>query len=142
MSRVRDIVRVGEFFAVEGHQSVAEVARIMADLHVGAILVIDGEELRGVFSERDLMHRVVLQHRDPDQACVREVMTTEVATIDELASIEEAMEAMRTHHCRHLPVIRQGHVVGFLSMRDLMNHELARTTDELHHMLAYIGSSA
>lgn len=141
MSCVRDIVRIGELFSVEGHQSVAEVARIMADLQVGAILVIDGEELQGIFSERDLMHRVVLQHRDPEQACVREVMTTEVATIDELASIEEAMEAMRSHHCRHLPVTSQGRVVGFLSMRDLMNHELERTTDELHHMRAYIGSS-
>src|SRR5438309_1592819 len=126
MSRVRDIVHCRDLFSVEEHQSVAEVARKMADLHVGAILVLSGEQLRGVFSERDLMRRVVLEQRDPSRTPVRDVMTMQVATIDELAGIEEAMEEMQTHDCRHLPVTRGPHVVGFLSMRDLMNYELAR----------------
>ena len=141
MSRVRDIVRVGEFFAVEGHQSVAEVARIMADLHVGAILVFNGSDLRGVFSERDLMKRVVLERRNPDLTAVREVMSTGVATIDEAATLEEAMEMMQAHNCRHLPVTRGSKVVAFLSMRDLMNYELARKTEELHHMRSYIAGA-
>jgi CBS domain-containing protein len=141
MSRVRDVLSDRELFSVEEHESVAEVARKMAELRIGAILVLNGDELRGIFSERDLMHRVVLGRRDPEQAPVCEVMTTEVITIDELASIEEAMEAMQTHQCRHLPVISEGHVVGFLSMRDVMNYELARKTDELRHMRAYIGSA-
>ena len=141
MSRVRDIVHGRDLFSVEEQQSVAEVARKMADLHVGAILVLNGEQLRGVFSERDLMRRVVLEQRDPSRTPVKEVMTTEVVTIDELASIEEGMEAMQTHDCRRLPVTRGPHVVGFLSMRDLMNFELARKTEELHHMRAYIGSA-
>jgi len=55
-----------------------------------------------------------------------------------LATLEDAMEAMHAHNCRHLPVTRGSHVVGFLSMRDLMNFELARKTEELHHMRAYI----
>ena len=88
----------------------AEVARKMADLHVGAILVLSGEQLRGVFSERDLMRRVVLEQRDPSRTPVRDVMTMQVATIDELAGIEEAMEEMQTHDCRHLPVTRGPHV--------------------------------
>jgi signal-transduction protein with cAMP-binding, CBS, and nucleotidyltransferase domain len=141
MSRVRDIVHDRELFSVEEHQTVADVARKMAELRVGAILVLDGDTLRGIFSERDLMHRVVLERRDPEVALVRQVMTTEVATIDELASIEEAMEEMRVHQCRHLPVTRGQHVVGFLSMRDLMNYELASKTDELHYMRAYIGTA-
>ena len=141
MSRVCDIVRDRELFSVEEHHSVAEVARKMADLHVGAILVLSGEELRGVFSERDLMRRVVLEQRDPSRTPVREVMTVEVVTIDEQADVEESMEAMQTHDCRHLPVTRGPQVVGFLSMRDLMNYELARKTEELTHMRAYIGSA-
>jgi CBS domain-containing protein len=141
MSRVCDIVRERDLFSVEEHQSVAEVARKMADLHVGAILVLCGEELRGVFSERDLMRRVVLEQRDPSHTPVREVMTIEVVTIDEQAGVEESMEAMQTHDCRHLPVTRGPQVVGFLSMRDLMNYELARKTEELTHMRAYIGSA-
>ena len=141
MSRVRDIVDDRDLFCVEEHQTVAEVARKMADLHVGAILVLNGQQLRGVFSERDLMRRVVVERRDPASTPVGEVMTREVATIDEAASIEEAMEAMQTHSCRHLPVTRGSQVAGFLSMRDLMNFELARKTEELHHMRAYIGSA-
>lgn len=141
MSRVRDILHDRKLFSVEERQTVAEVARKMADLHVGAILVLEGAQLRGVFSERDIMNRIVLEQRDPARTPVGDVMTKEVAAIDDQASIEQAMEAMQAHNCRHLPVMRGSHVVGFLSMRDLMNYELARKTEELHHMRAYIGSA-
>lgn len=141
MSRVRDIVFNRELYHVGEQNTVAEVARQMADLHVGAILVLNGEQLRGVFSERDLMKRVVLERLDPDRTSVKDVMTTEMVTIDEMATLEEAMEVMGTNNCRHLPVMRSNHVVGFLSMRDLMNYELARKTEELHHMRAYVSGS-
>jgi signal-transduction protein with cAMP-binding, CBS, and nucleotidyltransferase domain len=64
-----------------------------------------------------------------------------VVTIDELALIEEAMAAMHANSCRHLPVMRANRVVGFLSMRDVMVYELARKTEELHHMHAYVSRS-
>lgn len=138
MSRVRDILHDRELFHVDENDTVAGVARRMVELRVGAILVLTGEQLRGVFSERDLMRRVVLERLDPEQTPVSKVMSTDVVTIDETASVEEAMEAMQAHKCRHLPVMRAGRVVAFLSMRDLMNDELARKTEELHHMRAYI----
>src|SRR5690242_28507 len=97
MSRVRDLIDHRDLFYVEEHQTVAEVVRRMAELHVGAIMVLNGERLRGVFSERDLMRRVVLEQRDPATTRVGEVMTEEVATVDHNASIEEAMEAMQAH---------------------------------------------
>ena len=65
-----------------------------------------------------------------------------LVTIDEFATLEEAMEAMQTNNCRHLPVMRNQRVVGFLSMRDLMNYELARKTEELSHIRAYVTGSA
>ena len=142
MSRVRDIVQQRQLFSVEEDQSVAEVARRMADLNVGAILVLRQGELRGVFSERDLMTRVVLGSLDPSATPVSKVMTTNLATVDESATLEEAMEKMRSCNCRHLPVKQESQVVGFLSMRDLMNFELARKTEELHHMRAYIHGNA
>lgn len=141
MSCVRDIVHQRELFCVEEHESVADVARKMTDLHVGAILVFNGEQLRGVFSERDLMKRVVVERCDPERTPVSLVMSTNVATIDESASLEEAMESMQFHSCRHLPVTRDGQVVAFLSMRDLMNFELAQKTEEIHHMRAYISNA-
>jgi len=141
MSRVRDIIDDRELFSVEERDTVAEVARRMADLHIGAILVFNGDQLRGVFSERDIMKRVVVERLDPDRTPVKDVMSTAVATIDEIATLEEAMELMQSHNCRHLPVTRGSRVVAFLSMRDLMNYELARKTEELHNMRTYIAGS-
>ena len=138
MSGVRDILQNRELFHVEENDTVASVVRRMAEIHVGAILVLEGEQLRGVFSERDLMRRVVLERLDPELTPVKDVMSTNIATIDETASLEDAMEAMHAHNCRHLPVTRGSRVVSFLSMRDLMHYELARKTEELHHMQEYI----
>jgi CBS domain-containing protein len=131
-----------KLFHVGENDTVASVVRRMAELHVGAILVLEGEQLRGVFSERDLMKRVVLEKLDPELTVVKSVMSTDIASIDEMASVEEALEAMHAHNCRHLPVTRGTRVVAFLSMRDLMNYELARKTEDLNHMEAYIKRSS
>jgi signal-transduction protein with cAMP-binding, CBS, and nucleotidyltransferase domain len=141
MSLVRDIVQDRELYRVEESDTVAVVTQHMAGLHVGAILVFKGNSLRGIFSERDLLRRVVLERLDPEATPVRDVMSTQITTIDESATLEEAMEAMQRNNCRHLPVTRDGRVEGFLSMRDLMNYELARKTEELQHMRAYIHSA-
>jgi CBS domain-containing protein len=121
---------------------VAEVARRMAELKVGAILVLRDGQLRGVFSERDLMVRVVVPGLDPAATLVAQVMSTQIMTIAEDAPLEEAKERMRSHNCRHLPVLNGQRVTGFLSMRDLMNFELASKDEELHHMRAYIHGTA
>ena len=122
MSTVQDIVNTRELFYVEEGTSVAEVAHHMSELHVGAILVLSNGQLRGVFSERDLMRRVVLERLDPDETPVERVMSTAVVTVDEQAGVEEAMELMQANNCRHLPVVHGSRVVAFLSMRDLMNY--------------------
>jgi CBS domain-containing protein len=140
MSRVMDVLANRELYSVEPHLTAAEVAHRMAELRVGAILVIRDGQLMGIFSERDFLVRVVVGGRDADRTSVADVMTSNVASIEETASLEEAMETMRVHNCRHLPVVRNGRVTGFLSMRDLMNFALEQKTEELHHMRAYISS--
>ena len=141
MGRVRDVLGYRDLYSVEPQMTAAEVAHRMAELHVGAILVIDRGELKGIFSERDFMVRVVVGGRDPNATSVVDVMTSNVFTVDESASMEEAMETMRIHNCRHLPVTGRDGVVGLLSMRDLMNYALEQKTEELHHMRAYIHGS-
>jgi len=138
MSKVREIVGGRILNYVVQESTVADAARRMAELQCGAILVLKDWQLKGVFSERDLMRRVVLTKLDPEATLVGSVMSTELATIDESASIETAMEAMQSHNCRHLPVMSGGRVVAFLSMRDVMKFELARKTEENTHMRAYI----
>jgi len=141
MSRVSDIVQDRELFFVEEDDTITDVARHMAEVHVGAILVLKGNMLRGIFSERDLMRRVFLERIDPDRTRVAVVMSTDLVTVDESASLEEAMELMQSNNCRHLPVMRRSRVVAFLSMRDLMGYELERKTEELAHMRTYIARS-
>jgi signal-transduction protein with cAMP-binding, CBS, and nucleotidyltransferase domain len=138
MTRVKDILRGRELYSVQVAQTVAEVARHMASLNVGAILVLDNGDLKGVFSERDLLARVVVGKLDPETTPVGQVMSTNIMAVDENATSDEAKDCMVRHGCRHLPVLRGATLVGFLSMRDLMHFELERTTEELHHMHAYI----
>ena len=118
--------------------TVMEAVCTMDQQSIGAVAVTDGNVLVGMFSERDLMIRVVIEGLQPDTTPVGRVMSTNISTVDEAATLEDAMESMKAHGCRHLPVMRDAKVVGFLSMRDLMNHELAHKTEELHHMRAYI----
>lgn len=141
MVRIHDVIRGRELFSVQVDQSVAEVALHMAEMRVGAILVLQGDELRGLFSERDLMTRVVVGRRDPETTQVSLVMSINLSTIDEAATLDEALECMNQHNCRHLPVMCGSKVTGFLSMRDLMNVELARKTEELQHLQAYVHGS-
>ncbi len=140
MPQLKDILHNREMFSVQPGQTVAAVAAHMAAVNVGAIPVIENNELRGVFSERDLMKRVVLSGRDPQQTLVGEVMSTNLTKADEETTSEEAMELMRRCGCRHLPVMRSGEVVGFISMRDLMLDELEQNAEEIRHMRNYIQS--
>lgn len=142
MSKIREVVEGRTLNYVVQESTVADAARRMAELRCGAILVLKDGQLKGVFSERDLMHRVVLAKLDPESTMIGSVMSTDLATIDESASLEAAMEAMLAHNCRHLPVLSGNQVVAFLSMRDLMFFELARKTEELTQMRAYIQSNA
>ena len=140
MPQLKDILQNRKLFSVQPDQTVAAVAAHMAALNVGAIPVIENNELRGVFSERDLMKRVVLGGRDPQQTLVGDVMSTNLTKADEQTTSEEAMELMRRCGCRHLPVMRSGAVVGFISMRDLMLDELEQNAEEIRHMRNYIQS--
>ena len=142
MENIRAVLDDRSMFHVEQHQTVAEVARTMANLNVGAILVLERGELRGIFSERDLMTRVVVPGRDINATRVQEVMTSSPVTIQESASTEEAMERMRRHKCRHLPVLRGAEVIGMVSMRDLMNLELEKKTEEIAYMRSYIAGAS
>jgi signal-transduction protein with cAMP-binding, CBS, and nucleotidyltransferase domain len=142
MQTIREVLSDRELFFVDENQSVAGAARRMAFLNVGAIIVLRGNQLRGIFSERDLMTRVVVEGLDPSYARVSEVMTSNPTTISDDATIDEAMDTMRRIGCRHLPVLRGDSVAGLISMRDLMHVELERKTEELLQMRAYIHGSA
>lgn len=141
MHCLKEILHQDKLFSVRQDETVSKVARTMANLGVGAILVLGEGRLCGLFSERDLMVRVIVAGRDPGATLVSDVMSTNLATVTDTATVGEAMEQMHEHKCRHLPVMRGERVVGMVSMRDLMDHELARQMEEIQHMRAYIAQA-
>jgi CBS domain-containing protein len=88
--------------------------------HVGALLVMQGEEPVGIISERDLLRRVLLERRDPATTRVEEIMTREIVCVGLDVSPGEAMRVMTERRCRHLPVVVEGRVVGMVSIGDLV----------------------
>jgi len=101
-------------------ETVAEVARRMSARKVGAVLVVKDGELCGLFSERDLLSRVVAQERDPRATEVGEVATRDVVTIDADAPLRSVLQVFTENRFRHLPVLRDGKPVGILSTRDFL----------------------
>ena len=99
---------------------VAEAARRMVANHVGAVLVLEGGQVRGLLSERDVADRVVAAGRDPQRTLVAEVATRDVVSIDAAAPLRNVLEIFRARGFRHLPVTRAGHLVGILSTRDFL----------------------
>src|SRR5579859_5100778 len=102
-------------YHVQAHHTVLEAARYMTDHGVGAVAVLSGERLVGIFSERDLLNRVVVAGLDPATTPLRKAMTLNPVTITPETRMEDCMRIMYQAKCRHLPVLEKGHLVGMLS---------------------------
>jgi CBS domain-containing protein len=113
-----------ELFTVQPGESVREVAVQMDKNGVGAVLVMDGKTLRGLFSERDLLRRVISAGLDPDSTSVANVMTSDPVTVAPDAPIKDCARVIRDRGFRHLPVVKDGTPVGILSSRDLQENVL------------------
>ncbi|MGH0037628.1 MAG: CBS domain-containing protein [Myxococcota bacterium] len=138
MHSVRDVIRNRSLVAVNPEQSVYSVAVTMTEAGVGAVPVIEGDRLVGIFSERDLLVRVVVPGRDPDAVQVAQVMTRDVITADIGDRTHPCMEKMRARNCRHLPVISDGRVIAMLSTRDFLRDELEERDEEIRNLRAYL----
>jgi CBS domain-containing protein len=139
--RICDLIKDQETFQAELGDTVLETVRTMVEQNIGAVPVLHNEKLVGIFSERDLMKRVVAEGRDPRSTCLAEVMTDDPLTVHMSESIENCMALMRRHNFRHLPVCHDGHLVGMVSLRDILLHDLDEKDDEVRMMRAYIHST-
>jgi CBS domain-containing protein len=104
---------------VEAGDSVAEAARQMRDGDFGSVLVLDNGRVDGIVTDRDIAVRAVAEGRDPESTQVSEIYSTGVATVEPSQSIEDAVQTMREHDIRRLPVVENGRPVGILSLGDL-----------------------
>lgn len=138
MKTIREIMRPSFLFLVHKSSSVAAAVHAMSVHNVGIVAVVDGDSLVGVFSERDVVRRVVDQGRDPASTTVEEVMTTNLVLGDENEDCQAAMMKMDRSNIRHLPIVSGGRIVSMLSIRDLMRAEIDNTGVELEHLRAYL----
>lgn len=128
---------------VESTVSVLEAVGIMASYRVGAVLVVEHDAIKGIFTERDVMLRVVQQERDPRTTRVADVMTSDVKTLTDAATPDEAIDLMLDGHLRHVPIVdKGGRILGLLSIRALLEdkvHDLSREVSSLEQYLANDG---
>ena len=110
--------------------TVLDAVEAMCSHKVGAVLVCSGNRPEGIFTERDLMTRVILAHRDPAATRVEDVMTSEVVCVDPDTRAEEAMAIITDRRCRHLPVVGEGQISGLVSIGDLVRW--TNRTKEFH----------
>lgn len=141
MERIVDLVKDRDVYSVEGSRSVLDTAKYMAERNIGAVAVLRGEELVGIFSERDLMKRVVAAGRNPANTTVEEVMTSEPMVVSPQERITDCMRMMKEHSFRHLPICEGRQLKGLLSLRDLLLHDLVEKDSEIQTIRAYLASA-
>ena len=141
MSCIFDLVTRQDTYRADINQSVLDVAQAMVDRNIGAVPVLQDGLLVGVFSERDLMKRVVVVGRDPAKTMVGEVMTDNPLTVGPKETLENCMSLMRRHGFRHLPICEGKQLLGIVSLRDMILRDLDEKHDEVRMMRAYIHST-
>lgn len=139
MITINDVIREREPYFVRESATVLEAAKFMTNLNIGAVCVLDDEgRLRGIFSERAVLRRLVIAGKDAANTKVGEVMSVIKAVIECRNTPHEALELMEKHGTRYLPVVRDNTWVGMLAMRDIMRVELGEQGDELRLLHEYI----
>ncbi len=138
MHKIKTLLRPRRLVSARPEELVHDVARRMTEARVGIIGVLEGRHLVGVFSERDLMTRVMVAGLDARSVPVAQVMTRDVVTAHPDERRSACIEKMRKASCRHLPVIEDGEVVAMLSMRDLLQDEIEEQEQEIHGLRAYM----
>ena len=127
-----------EVWNVRSDATVYAAMKMMADKDVGALLVMDGDHLEGIVSERDYARKIVLQGRLSKETLVREIMSEPMTTITPECSVDEAMKHMTTNRIRHLPVVCDGKVHGVISIGDLVrwiSFAQDQTIEQLEHYI-------
>ncbi len=129
-----------DLHVVQHDQTVIEVVHFMVENNVGAVPVLENGDLVGIFSERDLMTKVLVRGLDPHSTAIDLVMSPDPLRVSPDASIRDCMVLMKQHKFRHLPICEGTKIVGLLSLRDILMHEVDEQDVEVRMMRAYIAS--
>ncbi len=138
MARIRDIIQGKRPDTIGPDATVLDAARKMTTAKVGALAVIENGRLVGIFSERDLMTRVVAEGLDPATTKVLRVMTADLVVVDADESLEACLGRMKQLHVRHLPVVSNNELVGMLSVRNLLMVVAFAKDEEIKWLTDYV----
>lgn len=129
-----------EIIAIAEDASVLDAIKMLADRSIGSLLVMDGDTLKGIVTERDYARKVLIKGRSSKSTQVREIMTTEVYTANTDQTVNDCMTVMTEKRIRHLPVVENGEVVGLISIGDLVQAIIADQQAEIEQLAQYISS--
>ena len=143
MHTVSDILELNkrELLSIRPEDSVLEAVQMLSHFDVGALMVMEGKKLVGIFSERDYTRKVMLLKRDAAKTTVKEIMSTKVDTIDAYRSLEDCLQMMDAGQFRHLPVVRSGEVIGFISILDVAKTLLTEKGETIDQLKSYVSET-
>ena len=138
MRSIRAILGERETIVVARSASIADAARLMSAHHIGALPVLDNDRLVGIFTERDVLTRIVAAGRDPGSTLVGEAMSTDLVVADLNESYEVCLARMQQAHVRHLVALQEGRLAGIVSLRDVLAADVDEKAEELTLLNAYV----
>ena len=138
MRKLREIMRAGFLFVVQRDETVRAAVQVMSANNVGIVLVLEGERLVGVFSERDVVRRVVDRGLDPDITPVGDVMTSQIVVGDPDEDYQSAMRKMDQANIRHLLVVKGPQMLSMISIRDLIRVDMQDKGEEIRYLREYL----
>ncbi len=124
--------------SVSATTSVFDAIKLMADKTVGSLLVMEGDQLRGIVTERDYARKVIIKGRSSETTEVGEIMTADVHTATSLSTVNDCMTVMTERKVRHLPIVDEGTVAGMISIGDLVQAIISDQKEEIEHLEQYI----
>lgn len=130
-----------EIYSVGPQATVTEAVHLMNQKNIGAVAIMDGQRLLGIFTERDVLRRVIDGRMDPDSTPVSKVMTEKLAYVRPDTLLGEAMAVVNAQGCRHLPVMKGERLVGMISTRDLIHAVLDGQEHQISELMQYISGN-
>jgi CBS domain-containing protein len=138
MSSVKELLVNRPLFAMEKDATVQAGAEYMAKNNIGAIPVVDGTRIVGIFSERDIINRVIAKSLSPTATCLQDVMTTNLVVASADETHEDCLRKMKQANCRHLPIVEGDTLLGIISVRDLLDVEINEKEDKIQFLHDYM----
>ncbi|RYE36110.1 MAG: CBS domain-containing protein [Sphingobacteriaceae bacterium] len=129
-----------QVYAVTAQTSVFDALQMMLDKNISALLVMEKEELLGIFTERDYARKVVLQGKSSKETIISEIMTADLLTLSTGSTIDQCMEMMTDKKIRHLPVLENNYVVGMISIGDVVKFIIEDQKQTIQQLESYIAS--